>query len=86
VVTSRRKVKLSNLPVDAYHPFKSRVKLYCFQKEDGKICVKTVEPSLKYLIINEKSKMCSGLLEIKAGEPHELKMKKDDLLTILFEQ
>jgi len=85
VVASYQKVQLSNLPVDVYHPWKSPVMLR-FEKEGSKIHIKTDQPSIKYLIIDDKSGKVSELLEIKKGETHTLKRDNDNPLTIMFEE
>ena len=85
VVTSRRKVKLSNLPVDVHHPEKFPVTLR-FEKEDSNIHIKTDQPSIKYVIVDEEAEKFSKLLEIKKGETHELKRENDNPLTIMVEE
>jgi len=85
VVNSHRKIKLSDLPVDVYHPWKSPVMLR-FEKEGSKIHIKTDQPSIKYVIVDEEAEKVSKLLEIKKGETHELKRENDNPLTIMVEE
>ena len=86
MVTSQRKVILSNLPVDVHHPQKFPPVTLCFEKEGSKIHIKTDEPSIKYLLIDDESGGVSQLLEIKKGETHTLKKDNDNPLTVMFEE
>ena len=86
MVTSQRKVILSNLPVDVHHPQKFPPVTLCFEKEGSKIHIKTDQPSIKYVIVDEEAEKFSKLLEIKKGETHELKRENDNPLTIMVEE